>query len=372
MLQAKNEKIFDSLSKELTAFANAGGGVLIIGVAEDSERCIAEIESITDAKHTDAWIEDGVLPRVSPPMAMTIQEVQVDDSKLIVIDVPPSPTAPHQASDKRYYARRLYRVDPLLSFEIDDIRRRVDGSPLNVSLGIWFENGFINFFVKNASIHPIYDVKVEIDGISGEEISKAWNPGIERPYLQPFRIIHEDEKMSFLGADFQFFKQKQLDEILVSTQFSDFDGVLHKVEKKFYLKDYDTAQIQRTNSERSLEKIEDHLSGIQKALQELASTARSVSESVVHPTGLNLSKTSLAALSSDSDWKWSGENLSHMALAEVLEVEMDVASKIWSDLFGQYHFIGGGSVDLEHLDVDEEVKEKIRKHLVVKGGNSNN
>jgi len=368
LFKSKNDKIFETLSKELTAFANAAGGVLIIGIKEDSERCIEAFEPITDDKKMDSWLEDGLLPRISPPMAMTVQEIEVEHGKLLVIDVPPSPSAPHQASDRKYYARRLYRVDPLLAFEIDDIRRRAEGSPLNVSVGIWFENGIINFFIKNSSINPIYNIKVKIGGINGEEISKAWNPGIERPYLEPFRIIHQDEKMSFLGANFQFFKQKSMDEIIVSVLFSDSHGVSHQKEKKFYLKDYESAQFQRTNAERSLEKIEEHLSGINKALQEFALTAKSASESAIHSSGVNLSKTSLAALSSSLKWKWSGENLSHMALAEVLEVDMDTAHKIWSDLFGQYHLIGGRSVDLKHLDVDEEVKEKIRKRLVIKDG----
>jgi Putative DNA-binding domain len=366
LFSQKNERVFETLSKELTAFANSAGGVLIIGLEEDSNHCIDRVEPIFDNSKTVSWLEDGLLPRISPPLAMTVVEIVMDDGRIMIVEVPPSPSAPHQAGDLRYYARRLFRVDPLLDFEIDDIRRRADSLPINVDLGIWFDSGAINFFIKNAGIYPIYNIKVQFDKISAEEISVRWNPNIERPYLEPFSIIHEGEKMSFLGADFEFFKEKNIDELTMSVSFVDRAGLSHQKDKRLFIKDYNSSHIQRTNAERSIEKIEGQLSKIGKALEDIVRISKKVMESAVHPSGLNLSTTTLSALSSKSNWKWNGENLSPQGLAEVLELDIGTAMKIWSDLYGETHFFNGSSVNLEQLDVAEAVKEKIRQRLVIK------
>jgi Putative DNA-binding domain len=368
LFSSKNEKIFETLSKELTAFANAAGGVLVIGVEEDDNHCFDRVEPISDSSKTVSWLEDGLLPRITPPLAMNVQEIAIDGGRIMVIEVVPSPSAPHQAGDFRYYARRQFRVDPLPGFEIDDIRRSTESLPISVSLGTWFESGLMNFFIKNAGLHPIYNVKVHFDRISGEEITADWNPSFERPYTEPFSIIHQDEKLSFLGASFHLFEQKNIDELKVFVSFVDHNGLLHQIEKMFFIKDYSSTQTQRTNAERSLEKIEDQLSKIGKALEDMVRISKNATESVVHSSGLNLSNTSLSALSGNSTWKWNGENLTFKGLAEVLELDMETAFKVWSGLFGATHFVNGSSVKLEQLDVAEEVKEKIRRRLIIKAG----
>ena len=50
LFDQKNDKIFETLSKEITALANSIGGVLIIGVEEDGDRRISEIVPVADGK----------------------------------------------------------------------------------------------------------------------------------------------------------------------------------------------------------------------------------------------------------------------------------------------------------------------------------
>ncbi|PBB52315.1 MULTISPECIES: ATP-binding protein [Mesorhizobium] len=134
LFEQKNEKVFETLSKELTGFANAIGGVLIIGIEEDSERRISDIRPIQDPSRNETWLEDGLLSRISPSLQISIERIDVESGHLLVLDVPPSRNAPHQAADKRFYARRLFRIDPLLPFEVEDIRRRVSSLSSGASL----------------------------------------------------------------------------------------------------------------------------------------------------------------------------------------------------------------------------------------------
>jgi hypothetical protein len=360
----KNDKVFESLSKEITAFGNAAGGAIIIGVEEDSDRRIAEIKPVTDESKTDSWIENGLLPRISPTIALKINAFDVAGGRIFVIDVPASSVAPHQAGDKRYYARRLYRVDPLLDFEVNDIRRRVSLSPLNVSLSLSFSDGLINFTIKNEGILPVYDISIDIDGIDNKEIAEQWTPPLLRPYSEPFRVLYPDSEHHFLGSGFDFFKKKLSDAFTINLIFNDSEGQLHKKSYEHFLEDYESRQQQRTISEKLLAGIEKQLSGLNESLKDLVRVSKSMQESAVHPSGLNLSKTTLSALSGDTpDLKWPGEYLSIPALVEVLEIDHEVAHKIYSELYGQNHFVGGHNTDLTDLDVPEDVKEKIRKKL---------
>jgi hypothetical protein len=363
LLAAKNEKVFETLSREITAFGNSAGGVIIIGADEDNDRCISALSPVADASKTDSWIEDGLLPRVSPPISFDVQTLDVEGGRIFIINVPASPAAPHQASDRRYYARRLYRVDPLLAYEVDDIRRRVEASPLRVTSSLWFESGLINFRIKNEGLSPVFDVSMSVEGIKSEDIAKQWTPGLNRPYTEPFKVIHPDSDLSFLGGGFDFFKKELTDSFVTIVKFSDERGIEHKERRQYYLKDLETAQMPETRTEKSLGEIKEQVSKIGEALRDLANVASAINESAFHASGLNLSGTTLSALSGDENWKWAGENLNFLALAEILDISSDDAVKIWQEMYGAHNLMGGRNVSIDDLNVDEEVKAKIRTHL---------
>lgn len=368
LFESKNEKIFETLSKEITAFGNSAGGVIIIGVEEDSNRCISEIKPIFDETKTDSWIENGLLTRINPPISLNINTLDVRGGKIFVIDVPASHAAPHQAGDRKYYARRLYRVDPLLAFEINDIRRRTIENPLRVSMSLSFSEGLINFTIRNEGFVPVFDISINVDGIDNSEIASQWSPPLGRPYSEPFRVLYPESEHHFLGSGYDFFQKKLTDSFVVNLTFTDSEGVAHKKIYQHYLKDYEGTQTQRTNSEKIMKGIETQLTGVNETLRGLLNANKNMNESFVHSSGLNLSKTTLDALSKSQDWKWSGANLSPMALAEVLEVDTDTAYKVYRGLYGQQHIMGGRNIDLSELDVDEDVKDKIQKKLIILSG----
>lgn len=364
LFENKNDKIFETLSKEIAAFGNSAGGVIVIGIEEDNNRCISEIKPVYDDKKTDSWIENGLLTRINPTISLNIYTINTEGGKVFVIDVPASHAAPHQASDRKYYARRLFRVDPLLPFEIDDIRRRTTENPLRVSMSLSFSEGLINFTIRNEGLVPVFDISISIEGVDNSEIAAQWSPPLGRPYSEPFRVLYPESEHHFLGSGYDFFQKKLTDSFVVNLTFKDSEGRAHNKVYQHYLKDYEGSQTQRTNSERILNGIETQLTGINKSFEGFLNATKAMKEAFVHPSGLNLSKTTLGALSKKQNWKWSGENLSVMALAEVLEIDNDSAYKVYQGLFGGHHFMGGRNLDLSKLDVDEGTREKIRTKLI--------
>lgn len=363
LLDNKNDKIFEILSKEITAFANSNGGVIIIGADEDSDRRISKISPIIDKSKRDSWIEDGLLSRIHPPLKYYINTINIDGGHVLVIDVPPSYSGPHQAADKKFYARRQFRVDPLLQFEIEDIRRRTAPDEVSANVKMIGDHGAINFLIFNSGSRSIFDVSFKINGIENMDIASEWQPGLGRPYTEPFKILHPGEERYFLGAGYNFFKNKLEDEMVVSIEFSDTSGARRSSSSSYYLRDFEIISRQKTPIEKIMEEGLEELKKLSKTLQD---TSRSISDfknGVLHPTGLNLSRTTLKSLSEGGHVKWPGRFLGHQAISELLEVDLSTAIDIQEALYGNQFYNNEIIVSLDELNFPNELKDRINSRL---------
>lgn len=365
LFDQKNDKVFETLSREITALANSIGGVLIIGVEEDSNRRISDIVPITDDKKHEAWIEDGLLSRITPSARFAIHRIQADRGHLLVVDVPPSRNAPHQSADKRYYARRLFRVDPLLAFEVDDIRRRVASVTSGAGLSVLFQEGAIWFAIENEGLGAIFDVWIEIDRIDNNDIAREWSPGLGRPYTEPFRIIHSGEKRTFPGAGFDFFKKHIEDRMNLVLRYTGEDQRTHEISYTYFLRDFqNTGRITPPN-EKLMDRGIDSLERIERNLANLAREIQQIKERAFHHSGLNFSKTTLSVLSREENVKWPGEAISYGALAEILNIDIESAIDIQRKLFGASHYMGMENTPLEETDLPDDLKRKVIDKIIL-------
>lgn len=122
-----------SLSKQLSAFANGGGGRLFLGLNDDGT---PDGGIAVDVKGggTRAWLEDVIPGAVDPPLkAFNVFEVppRADGPSRIrpghaiyVIDIQASEDAPHQSGDHRYYLRIAGKSRPMGHVHVQDVLRR--------------------------------------------------------------------------------------------------------------------------------------------------------------------------------------------------------------------------------------------------------
>lgn len=120
------------LSKQLSAFANGGGGRVFLGV-DDQGRIDGGVPTDLRKGGVRSWLEDIVPGLVDPPLStFNVHEVLGDgpDSAIrpgcavYVIDIPASATAPHQALDHRYYLRIAGKSRPMSHVHLQDVLRR--------------------------------------------------------------------------------------------------------------------------------------------------------------------------------------------------------------------------------------------------------
>lgn len=129
---AINPEFTQYLSKQLSAFANGGGGRIVIGV-DDEGRVDGGARTDLKSGGTRSWLEDICPGLVDPPLAtFNVHEVVAEREgsriglgrAVYVIELPASDAAPHQALDHRYYLRIAGKSRPMGHVHLQDVLRR--------------------------------------------------------------------------------------------------------------------------------------------------------------------------------------------------------------------------------------------------------
>jgi hypothetical protein len=132
---------YRALAKALSAFANSGGGSLIIGV--DDNGIPDGVERFKGDTPIRDWIEQKIPHLLEYPLSdFRVHTVEKSaksrippDREVVVIDVGDSAAAPHQSSqDKIYYRRQGGRSEPARHFDLELLRQRLTNPILEFKL----------------------------------------------------------------------------------------------------------------------------------------------------------------------------------------------------------------------------------------------
>ncbi len=119
----------DEITKDVSAMANADGGIVIFGIscpkAGNMRHLPEALDPIDGSKFSVEWLGQK-LDLISPRLNREIIPVEInnDPNKVVyVVNVPKSTTA-HQATDLKYYKRYDARSLPMADYEIRDVMGR--------------------------------------------------------------------------------------------------------------------------------------------------------------------------------------------------------------------------------------------------------
>lgn len=90
----------DDLAASIVAFANSGGGVLVLGV-EDDRRVVG----VADADATMRLVDNVSYQNVEPPLLCLQEKVMIGDRTVLVVRVPKGPERPYRTNRGVYYVR---------------------------------------------------------------------------------------------------------------------------------------------------------------------------------------------------------------------------------------------------------------------------
>ncbi len=150
----------DKITKEISAFANSAGGIVIYGLCEFKDPALKhraeKILPIDRKNFSRDWLEQ-MIGRIQPRISGIIHPVQLSSAPehvAYVVEIPQSSVA-HQATDYIYYKRYNFESVPMEDFEMRDINRRkihpLVTTELRMSVGKFGHENRLIWHVKNES-----------------------------------------------------------------------------------------------------------------------------------------------------------------------------------------------------------------------------
>lgn len=180
---SKDDKKRAEITKDVSAFANSDGGIIVYGLAE-SDHKPQSITYIDGMVYTKEWLENiinSIQPRIDGVKIYPVRKDNDLKQSLYIVKIPRSSQAPHMAKDKRYYKRFNFLSEPMEDYEVKDVMYRhhspkltlINGSlqpddertpyseTVRYSFKAWIKNEGKNFvkIIKLAHTSLIFQVK---------------------------------------------------------------------------------------------------------------------------------------------------------------------------------------------------------------------
>ncbi len=112
----------NELSKDISAMANADGGLIIYGVDESNTHHAERFAYVDGNLFGKEWLENVIQAKVSRPIpGLQIFPVRFNDDitqSVYLIKIPRSIQAPHMAADGKYYKRLNFKVQTMAEYEV--------------------------------------------------------------------------------------------------------------------------------------------------------------------------------------------------------------------------------------------------------------
>ena len=136
------DKIKSMLSKEVSAFSNYYGGVILLGVDDQTGAIQEGILNLYKNRTVKEWLEDILWSVVSPSIkSFSIKTVQVANSKvLFAVFIGNSTLLPHQAAvgteSNKYFLRVESKSRPIDGYLVKDLMNRISYADLDLKLSV--------------------------------------------------------------------------------------------------------------------------------------------------------------------------------------------------------------------------------------------
>ncbi len=355
------------IAKDVSAFANSDGGILIYGVIEKNNLPVGKDAGVDHTKYSREWLEQIISSNATPRMdGIRIAPIPIStDRSIYAVEIPKSFRAPHQAPDKKYYKRFNFQSVPMEDYEINDVRSRQKSLAPLISIDIEAKRGnLVYLVVANIGKVPAQDVTFvfskEIKWRGTRGMPTLFKRGIK--YFPPGRIFRFFYN-SFIGA---FDRESEIPsnfEIEVSYLHPDIN---QGITDTFYVDLMDYMDTYIVESE-----IADQGKKIQEAFKELKNELNktnnhlSIISSISGATGLDLSIPTLKnighILKDDGKIERIDPNGRRAeAFKELLGVDDNLAYQL------QCHFISIGRVNLEEIEgMTEELILEFKKYFFI-------
>jgi hypothetical protein len=358
------------IAKDVSAFANSDGGIIIYGIREAKHLPVEIDEGIDHNKFSREWLEQVIQSNISPRIdGLRINQIPIStETSAFAVLIPKSYRSPHQErSSKRYYKRYNFKSEPMEDYEITDIRNRMSMAKPLVNFDVQIKHGIrIYLVIENigqiAAENVTFEFSPQLVWGNLGQMPPLLNRGIKRlPPGRKFHIMYHSFPEVFAKED------------VIPHKFDVTVGYYHpeivqQVSDTFHidLEDYMQTSVIQSEIYEQGRNIENTLKEVVREVNKLNESLSKLS-SIAGPTGLDLSATTVRnighLLSGDGlIEKIDPTRCDYSVFEEVLGINDELAYRIWS-----YFRHNDSSKSLSEIKgMTEELIKKFNQHFIVK------
>lgn len=357
------DEVKADLAKDVSAFANSDGGVLVFSIVENNTTKLPESidEGVDHTKWTRERIESLINANISPRIdGLEIYQIRLSvDRSAYVIAIPKSARGPHQERvTGRYYKRFNFSSERMEDYEIQDVRNRRDVVLPLISVDVDIHQGVaMHLVVENIGDIPAEDVQFnltpDIDRLTvGQGTPNILTRGAR--FIPPRKVYR-----FFFGSAIKEVRKNGAPKFDVDVSYFN-RRVGQRVTDTFHIDmtDYFHSAIVYSDVRAQGQKIEE---GISKLVREVSTLNKTlgVLTHIAGPTGLDLSVNTLRNLRHLLAGQTTIERIPAAAIGwqgfmEVLGVDRTLALRI-------EHFVNWPEGKLEDLEgMTSEIAARAR------------
>ena len=148
---SKDDKKKAEIAKDVSAFANSDGGIVVYGIEERDHKAYA-LSYIDGNTYTKEWLEqviqDNIQRRIEGLEIFPIRDNGDITKSIYVVKIPRSSNTPHMSADKCYYKRNNFRSVKMEEYEVRDLFYRESTPNLKIAGYILYEQDSNDEVVK--------------------------------------------------------------------------------------------------------------------------------------------------------------------------------------------------------------------------------
>lgn len=156
----------DKIVREMMAFANTKGGIILFGIDDDKK-----IVGVESEKETTELVKDAALNYCEPPLDYTIEYREIDGKEIVIVNVPESTKKPHRIQD---YQNELDITTAVVPIRVNDKSVQASKEMIRI-LRAQSDQTALKKYVVGSTEKIVFEYLSKVERIGVKELSNLVN-----------------------------------------------------------------------------------------------------------------------------------------------------------------------------------------------------